>query len=446
VLAFLSSCGTITSRNRLLSLDTSPRGLEVRDQQGELLGRTPLVLVKPARKDPLFIGQDNIKFGQKCHYDWKHSLIPNAAITAVNPLIGLSFYGVDFFKDRLKTCLNFYHLDAPGAGQPGYNRKMLILPSLLLEREHMGQLEAGLEKKFGAEVIPYQEGLKKFSHFRLHEQEDFTATKVPDEVFLKLAQKLKMTDLVLVRSVEDGKLHYEVIDFYDRGRVEYGTLPMDVAPKRRPTRQQGLARFIRKNVLLLPNSAALSSDNANTTRFKTNNGEMSVEHRNRAGVLGQLFQSVAFDSLQHPLLHDEYSFSFQTAPSLLSLDTDSRLNNEAGLEISRSQISIYALSYNAFLFLHTPLGAFSIGAGLGQSHWVESHSSLGRRSQNTMFAKSEVAWTAFLTDRWFIRLVLENYSFNRQFQINPAGTKDNIIGVSSFRFGYYLPELSGLFF
>ncbi|HXH32708.1 MAG TPA: hypothetical protein VNJ01_18055 [Bacteriovoracaceae bacterium] len=417
--------------------------MKVSNEAGEILGHTPLILRKPGRTQKLFLGESRMPFVQECHYDWKHSLIPNALITAVTPYATPVFFATDWYTDRLKTCRSSYNVTLKQTSGVPQRRRYLILPSLLIEKSERKDMEAGFAKALEGEVIPYAQGLDHLKQYDLHESENFLSNKIPEEVLLKIGQDLKLSHSVLVSKVKDQKLKYQIFDFYQHGKTE-GSFDFDHRPRKKSFRS-GLVRFFKRNIFLLPNSVGLSFENKTPDNFFDNDRPAEIQLNEDTSFLNRLFRSFVFERVQHPLLHSEYSFSFQTAPSFLFANMEAQLKYLDTLEEYKTRINLYSGAYNAYLFWHTPVGAFSVGLGLGVGHWTENRSGVAKRTENSFFGRGEFGYTAFFTQRWYVRAVFESNSFTDAFRAGPSQSWYRI-DTAGFRIGYYFPEISGFLF
>ncbi|MBT5094111.1 MAG: hypothetical protein HOM21_07710, partial [Halobacteriovoraceae bacterium] len=182
ILFLISSCGTYKSNPNIVPVDSSPRGLIVKNQKGKIIGRTPFFARIDKGKEHEFYFETYAKFQTtahikslhyKCQIDWAQSIIPDSIFSLLGPvgwIITASSLGADYYSGGLWKCekpIYFSDINFESAKRPV--RKILVLPAFVKSeglslriRKHWYQKLFVIEGKNGKHRDKIIELLKSF--------------------------------------------------------------------------------------------------------------------------------------------------------------------------------------------------------------------------------------------------------------------------------------------
>ncbi|TNF00925.1 MAG: hypothetical protein EP326_05655 [Deltaproteobacteria bacterium] len=456
LLSLVVSCGTLKKRDNIVFADSSPRGLEVKDEKGKVLGKTPFFLEVDTfkRQTYSFFSEEektNVSYG--CPFDWGGSIIPDL-IFVFQPVISATFLITDLLTGGAYVCRKPIHatmkVDESKVKLIQRNRRILVLPIASRDKVLSDKIIKSWEKtrfrklKKDEELVWNESTESSFFVRGLDHYADTHPDRIRRRFLNEVGLEFNAThflhfDLEKDKKKKLIKVTPVLYDAFTLAPVEADYLkPFKV----RDTEYDSygfLARVV-DFLHILPNSIRGGfSAVAAEKRQPDKNTEYKVERH--PDQLNQLITFFGFDSVHHPRFFDSWDLAGFLSPSLGSSSFKSTQNLSSGqYEVL---LESYYIDYNASFRVFTPFGQIGTGFGLGLMGFIFSDNRNLEYSSTTAYTHYFFDYTYFFSDRWFFKLA---YDFYQPTKGKIHSDYYDLISwkEASVRVGYYFPEIKSI--
>ena len=465
----LIACGSLRGRTRHISVDSEPRGLTLYDQEGELIGETPLFhRVESGAEIVLNLAGGETPAPQRfsCQFQWLQTPLENLPLPLVlSPAgapIALGVYGASLLTDTLSGAA--YRcpervIVTPGAPAHHAHRscpRYLRVDFTSLPQQQLTQLTERWWSEGAAEAsradtsrpstsrdpaCPLQllEDQDAWSHRLSLSLDELSASnleawredrsRVNRLGFETQASHLLQLAFTPARAGEPPQVKVTELDLHTLESTE--TLipsPREVIEETEGVRYS-LRTLLRAASTLIPDTLGVSFMLRDFKAIDRTRAERDVRRSS---------QSVALTHVSHPDAFRDWDYELRLSFGL-------NLDLEQGFESSDSELPAiifnrYAANAIATLTGHTPLGAFGVHVGPGIGLYQFSESRLSEETYIAGEVHSGIHYTFFLTERIMGR-----------FEVNNTEVGDTIgaqlfprFADAAFTIGYYVPTLQRL--
>ncbi len=454
----VSSCGTFKRHGKIVALDSEPRGQNVRDRDGLLLGKTPL-WYKGSRSRYSHVFQLEVapnQFKRKrvfCKIDWKQSVVPAAVPSLLFPvgtiLGGLSL-SVDLVSGGLFNCDTLYRFEVDTQKElekSPYQRRWIILPPATVDinwwRGQYREMEKIITAKYpNDEVIPMAEVFKLVSKWAFHKRKVF-ANDIPWGAIRVLAAELGANHLYLYIEENRDDNYWEGVnkayDLFTRKVDPFLTtkIKMKTPFVGRPWWKKWGLLALR----IIPNAVRFQTPLAKTTNFNNDTGTIFDRTPTNAHPMAwpKMVQMIGVDSLYHPDHYDIWDYAVGTFPTFGASSWRQVLGEKESINL----INYYTI-YNVGITGHTPMGAFTFELGHGKTLIDYDGSLVNDDHRWETITRSNLNYVGFINRHWFVKVDLTSFSFGEESPVNlPSyqlkGWQEGSIGV-----GYYFDNIEHL--
>lgn len=446
LLVLLCSCGTLRSPRNIVPIDSSPRGLNVTDEDGNALGITPLFYKFPkGRSHKLQVGDQKINY--KCSWNWSGSLIPNnlLLLAGSGAAIGfaLGFDLADLISGGLYNCHELLKITQKTSAVAPRTRRILILPPWHQDEQASDEMVAALERKIklkNGDYVSFKEAksylhLNGISNFRINDPRD-----INEHTLRKISYKFNLTHLMFVKVVKKGSefnlspVIYDVFDFDKVRKLN----PIQIQIQHRV--KNTFLSYLLDTISFFPNAATIgymtnpNVDIEGSHRSTDGKGQSTSRHPDS---FPKILSSLGLETVHHSMFFDSWDIDFFLSPSFTS----------SAWKSSYSDYSINVQTYNAmfggFVVGQTPFGQLSVGFSLGLLY-LNAQDSLGRKTyKGTMGTKVSIDYKYFFGERWYLTLGANIYGLGdrtlsyQEYHLKTWTT--SFVGI-----GYYFPEVRSL--
>lgn len=473
-----AACATVAGTRQIVSFDAAQRGVEVRDESGELLGTTPffarierehhheLQLVRPGRVDV----QHREKFTFRCDYRALSSLLANGVVASLaaggGPLgVALVFglgNGIDLWSGAAWACPDAIVLPeapsgsagpadlpaSPTAASPALQcRTLAVVPPEhedLLVSQRLAELwwQVHHAAQPCDKLVDPSDSDKLFRRQGVSHETPFRIADRPRKHLNDLGFRTKASHLVVLAVRADGDqllAQPTVYDLHTLQAVQEPPLQLDLALRAQPLWRRSLA-WLARHVQLLPDSVGFAPTQklfqfreAGTTRLLVDSDTPSW--------LPALVGNWTLLSVDHPGPYRPWDGTLRFGPQILFGYASRRVTMPGGAQPPSREVTLLELGglYGVTGTVHTPGGALSafVGAGWGGAWAWQDGGWWGFRAP--IVASVGVAWTAFLTENIFLRVDASSYASQRA-QVTGAGYELHDWTALSTTLGWYVPE------
>ncbi len=447
-----TGCATTGGRQQRIAVDSSPRGLEVRDAEGAVVGRTPLVVQVHRGPNPELTirsrGQDH-PVPLTCDLRWGTFLLGNAglgALTAAGFGFGLPLgMAVDWWTGAAHGCPDRARVVVPAPTvKPPQCRVIGVLPPPhpdYAEQDRIARAwAASVRSDLGPcdRVVPTKTLRPLLTRLGLNPD----PPEVIDRARLnRLAYEAGVTHLVRLRwDPRDGgtSIRGDLEDVHTEHRVD-APEGFDPAP---PPDDSFSWRSLFRYLSLLPNSVAFAPS-VTQPRPIARDGFESVDLEYHAS-LPALATGWTLTSAEHPDQFDAWDAHWKVSPSagLGVLDvTWTAHATEGGVDLASRSTTWFIRGYAELGgVIHTPGGALDLslllgGVGVYQEELGTEASAFTGRFESG----AALTYTAFMGERLFMRLAGAAFQ-TRNPTIDHPAFQVSEYPVATLALGYYLPE------
>jgi len=447
-LALLSGCGTVAGRHQHLSIDSSPRGVAVVDDEGKPIGRTP-VFHRIVRDDHIEIGVPNSNgvnhpVVSSCGYRWAISPLENLPLIVLSPSpwlwpLGLS---IDWLSGAAYACPDRLVLPK-GVVQvaevkPMCPRYLVLGPRTLGTNAYTTVVDRWFAAQKArtpcAEVVDAGPRRWRLVRTRL----DDTDAEQRQRLY-RLGYESRATHLARLAYTwreETVTVDAHVIDLHRQSAVEVAPVVFrpasDVVDALRPGL---LERHLRGNLSLIPDALGVGIG-ARRGKVKARSGSV-LESRDLGSFILRL------GTASHPDAYRPWdfdlnfgsAFAFEFFKKFLPKSTAA----SADLALNFNRAAIYG---NASGTLHTPLGSLRLAIGYGGAYYgvSEPESLEGHHFLTELNVK--LGYTAFFTERLYGQLYFE--AVIPRMKASKFDTQIKQLLDGGIVIGYHFPELGDL--
>lgn len=438
----LTSCGTLTKKEEFFQIDSTPRGLEVLNEDGESLGMTPLIsLSNQKSSSDYFIQGDETKFSHSCGLDWQHSMIPSLLIMPIaipiTPIFSTVFLGIDYLSDNLFSCTDLLYL-TPKKELKIVEKEQttIILPVFDGHKFNIQDLIQNATNKFESEykLLSYGESLQYFSKYGITEENFWSLQNIKKQSLLKVIRDTDATSIMTLNRKVGGEFEVQIIDLYT-----YKAKTKKVSIKTKLTNEDNTFKaFAKRYIYFIPNSLSVGGLKTDGYFEDDDEGSFSSSMKN-PNNLHWLVSMWSFSSVSSPYLFNPWDFDFRLSPQISLPSFRAEFPNNYSINLNT-----YNASYDLSVTGHTPLGSLSMSLGAGVGYF-EGEDSVGKSiGDTTPLFHLNLSYVAFLNERFFFKFSLDqNHYFGDSEKINGYGLDRT--STLSYNIGYYFPELQSFF-
>jgi hypothetical protein len=471
VVALVASCASLAGTKQVVSFDSSPRGVEVRNEDGQFLGQTPFFArIERERTHDLRLSRP---FGPvrhhtlRCDFRWGGTGLANAVpgmlALASGPVgVGLTYagaLGVDLLTGAAFHCPDTVQLPSPPSPTDGPGVAEVDCPAYVVAPPHHedGQLSRMLADAAADRLLRAKPCARRIDPaatdaiFRRHgvtHEKPFKADRYGRTRLNELGLRTGATHLVVL-AVTDREQEIdaapEIADLHTLHSQQAPPFVVDLRQDERAPRHP-IRAFLGRHVQLLPNSLGFAPS-VKAFTWEPRNGRTVVGDRPAPSRVPDLVGNWTLLSVDHPGGWEPWDVSLRLHPDIVFgwharvLDTASKATDGTLYDRRTTPVQVVqsGLTYGLTGTLHTPAGAFSASLGLGGGfawHWA---SGTYRDWDAGLYASAGAAWTVFASENVFLRLGVTSTGSGTP---HAVGDDYGLVGwvVSSLTLGWYVPE------
>ncbi|MFT6069703.1 MAG: hypothetical protein ACJAT2_001516 [Bacteriovoracaceae bacterium] len=445
------------SKKNIIFADSTPRGLEVRNEKNDILGSTPMFFkVRPKGKRSFSFFKNGEKVGQqeyKCALDWGGSIVPNIIWSPLFP-IGTILSGVFLFTDSASkavyVCKNSLFVETEKKPLEKKSKKKIIALPIAVGRGSLADLirDHWHENQFKTNHID-EEFLwnESIEHEFIYRGIDLYANTEPLKIkrrFInEIGHKFGATHL-LHFSIEETKTEFivtpKLYDIFTFKSEEASFLNKYLIEKEKQTPANFWRRALR-NIDFFPNALTLSysarpKEKRIVVADPTQNGEFDTSTHPEA--FPKFLTLFSVESVHHPQFFSSWDWGAFLSPNFgaSSFRTSYSINGTA----YNYDFESYHMGYTASLTGFTPIGQLNIGIGLLGSYYSLSDNTGYENSKFGLIVKLNLSYHKFFNERFYFTAGQRFYSPSKE------TTQKNEYQLESWGeyymgFGYYFPEV-----
>jgi len=483
----LSSCGTLTGKEQLVSIDSEPRGLDLHYQRNgvhEFQGSTPTYLNLDRKLRQRFtlsrpggsvVASEDIT----CRLRWGESMVPNAlfsvfgvagaVITAAAVIVDAASGALFECRDRILLKADISHLDElPTQNCPRVLVMPLRHPNLVVSDDLSQRWTQHIRQAPGYQCARFPDGVavsRALARYNLDNLSEVTIEELRSNQLLKLglaAWADQIAFLYLVpEEIADAKsevrsiyvIDSEIYDAHSLAKMPRGRQQrFEIVDESRVSELQRVSTtswLVRQ----LPNAITWGPDH---DTFGTHRGFISNEKEHRS--FPRALSLFGVSAVEHPAAYGSWDYVWSAYPTLSffyhdrSYSYSDRLVSEVtdGANLRYWLIAEPSLRLTYFYVMpaislgptfHTPVGAFGLHFTLGLAVISVTRSDVKERAADAVIAPGlRSFWYGFLSDRVFSYMEFRQTSFQRDPVRSKAYTLDHGF-ISSIGLGVFLPEV-----
>ena len=446
-IALAAGCGSLSSQHQHLSIDSTPRGALVKTAKGEPLGRTPLF--HRQKRMPRLQFVTKFRDGRKtwadmpCQYPWVHSPLENLLVGLPGALVGpIGFFAAwagattyDWWTGAAYNCPLVIRMEG-GDDDLKYCPKYAVLVPPKYNsnsRQALSQLwiEKSLKDEPCAETISEQRTLTWLRRLKI----DFDKP----EALLENRERLHRF------GYETGATHLARLGLStpQTGLVVLSSRTLDLhtmeARKTKPIEipseiQTGTVQahspvlgLLRESLTLIPETVSASITARTLTVVPAGGAGKDVIEETRPGI--------KILSVSHPSAFDAWDVDFGFGPGFgIDVFESFKTTSDGDADVEFSRLSLQGI---ASITGHTPLGAVSIGLGIGGGYYYLPDPEFAETHEFGSERVAQFTYTAFLTDAVMFRLFVE---YTDTAASVAGGYFDSIVD-NGLMFGYYFDQV-----
>lgn len=460
VCIFLSSCSSIR-KYKVIPVDSTPRGIDVYDDDKTLIGETPFFYqIDPSWYHDFYLKQQNNKFSEldyNCKIDWLQSILPASIVSVipvVGPFLGIGLIGMDFAKGGIYKChrpLTFKKKDNSSRESVKQKiKRILILPPNVPDESFSNEIVSRWNKnlfekfninKFKDELISFEKSSKYLRFNGVDHLKKTTPMQLRPKVLRKIGLDFEVTHILYFDIIDTGdeyKVKPYLTDAFNNKKVKEKYLESFTIKKPESLKETLLSTIV-QSISFLPNSANVryvakpGIDFTDKEDGSVYSAEIGSAHPR---ALPRFLSVLSLDSVDHPQFYSPWDVSLKVSPSF---GASSWKSSFGGYNIN---LLTYNAVYNLNVNFHTSFGALGIGVGYGLAYLI-ADDSLGKEiSKFTSVVKANVNYVAFFNDRYYFKFNFDAFSQHSELDSSKYGLKgwsETSVGI-----GYYFPELKSV--
>lgn len=456
----LSSCGTMRSKKNILFADSSPRGLEVRNEKNESLGLTPMFFkIKPHHKRKFSFFEKGLKVGEqsyKCSWDWGGSLIPNLVIAPFFPvgtILSSAFLFTDATSKAAYVCKNSLFISTPNVEAKTISKKRIMALPIAVGRRSLAdsirrkwQTDQFNKLKADEELLWNDEVENEFIYRGVDHYANTEPLKIKRRFINEIGHKFKATHLIHF-SIEETDSAFiiqpKLFDIFNFKEEEKEYLKSYTVEKEKRTPANYWKRALR-NIDLFPNAITLSYQGKATEKRivaadPTQNGEFKTSTHPEA--FPKLLTLISMESVHHPQFFSSWDWGGFLSPNFGA--SSWRTSYLIGGSPYNYDFESYHFGYSASLSGFSPIGQINIGAGLLASYFSLSDNKGYQSTKLGLIFKLNMSYHKFFNERFYFTAGQRFYSPSKE------TTNKNEYLLDSWSeyyvgLGYYFPEVKTL--
>lgn len=451
-----TSCGTLKKRDNIVYADSTPRGVEVKDEKGKTIGTTPFFLEVDTFKSRNYTfkadeSESTVRYG--CPFDWGGSIVPNLififapAVSATFMLTDLLTGGAYVCKKPIKAELG--NLKNPTKLKPR-KKRIVILPIATRDKALSDKIiklwkKKVFEKYRSDEIIIWNDKTESAFFVRgLDHYADTHPDKMRRRFLNEIGLQFDATHFLHITMVKNKKKKQIIVtpELYDAFDLSLKQAKFIKKFRIKDTEYDsyGLLAKIVDSLHILPNSIRGGFTSVSGERRLADQTQEYPVKRH-PDQLNQLFTFIGLDSVHHPRFYDSWDLGGFLSPSLGASSFKSTQSlNDGSYEVL---FESYYIDYNASLRLFTPFGQIAGGIGVGFMGFNFSDNRNLEYTSTTTYLHWMVDYTYFFGDRWFFKLAFDNYAPKKQ-KVHSDYYDLSSWAEASVRVGYYFPEIKSI--
>lgn len=494
----LIPCGACTSLGgfrQVASIDSVPRGLDVRDPEDAdvVLGTTPFFL-SASRQRSLALAVDVpekrglAQYRFQCSFRWTSVLLGNSPLASlaffVSPWGGAVAYSLGLTTDLMTgaayQCPERYLLDpvngvalnpartAQSLGndsEPPSDRlkntckRYFVLPPYhpdeVVSRAYEDIWRQEFKKELGScdELVDADESRSLLVRYNItHERAFDDVTEFSVAQTNAFGFRTKATHFVVVRAVatrlssesDQVDFQWDVFDLHTRKKVgkKGGNESLSVRHSGTSLVERATWRkAITWTLGLVPNSVGFALGNKTLEVREGEKVEKIIRIRTRPS-LPALISNWTLLSVYHPYQYGTWALDLDFHPEAIfyyfDQEMDFALRDERQLSDYQSD-GFYGVGLaNVKGTVHSPVGALTLGAGLGPVFIAVADSEGYQKTTVRLVRAVQIDYTAFMTENFFLRLGVAVFYGNDT--IDTGYVRFRVNSMSSVTIGVFAPE------
>jgi hypothetical protein len=442
-----AGCGSLSSRYQHLSIDSTPRGAVVKTAAGEPIGRTPLF--HRQKRSPRLQFVTEFKDGPKawadtpCRYPWVHSPLENLLVGLPGAVAGpVGFLGIwaaattfDWWTGAAYNCPLTIRMTGGDAGIKYCPRYILLVPPKFnsTSRETLRTFWAKtfLKGDSCAQIIAEKKTLTWIRRLKVDFEKPGNL-KQDRERLNRFGYETGATHLAqLVLSANDTEpavLSSRILDLHtlQEAKTESIQLPSSIQTETVRSHSPVLG-LLRESLSLIPETVAASITDRTLTVLPDSDLDFEEIQETRPGI--------KILSVSHPSAFDAWDMDFGFGPGFgIDVFESFRTKSDTNASVEFSRLSLQGI---ASVTGHTPLGALSLGLGIGGGYYYLPDSKFEKSHEFGSERIFQFTYTAFLTDAVMFRFFFEYTDPSASIA---GGYFDSIID-NGLMFGYYFDQV-----
>jgi hypothetical protein len=405
VATHVSSCATIVSRQQLIAVDSNPRTLDIYDEDGYKLGRTPFVAKVP-RALELKLLTEGQTYKADCSYRWIESGLGNAALLW-GAIVGIP---LDLATEAAYQCPTLNMIQAKNATHDTsskFCRRYLILPPynksalLSVELEGLGRDLLQQHLHDCDTIVATDESDHIFTHYGIdHKNKKRDFDQIYYNYWMHATEANTLADFTMSDlSEKEIAISVKTQDMYDK--TESSQMLMSSKENLRYYTRQApywvywLEKFI-------PNTISGGIVELDPSFQAKNDYEITDTRRRGLGLFVEVMTlnnpssldtwATEYDwKVSYPFFYDKYKV---------------KLKNTKTQEEFENQWTFFRLSANVQIegTTHTPLGAYSLALGLAPTYLYTKTSDALIQNRLAIIPTISITFRAFFTHSMFFTL------------------------------------------
>lgn len=426
-----TGCATFGGLEQHVSVDSVPRGVEVRDADApdRVLGTTPFFVKRKRALNQAFLAPDATGKPARtevgCRYRVGEALVANLAPTVIAGAAGWPIAAGVFVASSTVDVMTGAAFDCPVSVvlRSGVENRAnqadpvasecgrLVVAPVRHDDSRVAELASksvraalGYERSC-RQFVPPAEATAAFERFGVTHVSGLDVAAFPRERFNQIGLETGADHLVVPHVTERGRRLLVTTELFDLHSFRARPGPsFELELEHEPDAPAGRLRAtLGKSVSLLP-SAFLLGPSFRRFPFRVSDGltfAATAPALDPAMIIGNL----NLLTMDPPAAHSRWKGSVRVAPDVV-LSIDSRqltLTSDDG-SVRRAELGLVHLLWllTPAAVVDTPVGRFSAFAGVGPGLTAYGESGAPVRATLRLFAHTGAAYTTFVTDRIFV--------------------------------------------
>ncbi len=478
----VGGCATIASREHIVPIDSVPRGLAIYEssQSQTQMGITPFFTVLPrAYRQELAIGiPDNKQRAVEqftCGINWTTAVIGNGAAGALHGLSGggpatglLAFglySGIDLLTGNFFSCSDgiLFRVKVPQQYQRELKecRVYLVIPPMaddekisdLLTQRWLDSWQTNLPTC--DTIVDPEIAKQRLAFVNLNHTSKVKLANISRKNMDYLGYYTKANHLVILSLTDADQGQTITANAYDMlslDELDSGKLPWTKVRDQQQISQDSVneaakSSFIARSMSFFPNSIAYLPSDTELSNNKLKDKDLhNLDQPVRLQTLPRALAGLSAYSVLHPDGYNDWDLVWSLWPRITSASLD---QNQTLFSVTDGVIN-YRLRgilitpfYEGATTLHTPIGAVSLGLGIGPTIAYISDNFTSGRMQVSYGFNVNITYTAFITKQLFLSIGADAMTFDPKGYPVASAKYFHLDSLNQAwaGIGYFIPEL-----